>query len=406
MAKTPTPGVLKANKAFRYTVDLIFMNGSDNTSIDCRSIKSLVIDNNIDTNNMPIVYVTMHVDKKVVDKIVLNSNTALFNLTVYKYNELSSSSVKKKCIEGKFTYVIPDDVNKNNDIDYNDKTDDGAFGHTFKDISVGLLRLDHVDANKRFAELNLKDAKTGTIARSITGGCNNIVIEPFDTNKQFKQINIPAVDSTSKALSYLNDQSTFYSTPYRFYMGFDKTYLVSSSGNSISGNGDLCSSIIVKVKNIIADEANDEGYVLDDNNASIYVSQVNTQVYDNTISNKSVSSIRSISTSGASSETLKNKSDYAKKKTNNVRINNDNTNMQKNLVADANNNGFYFYFYKAGLDLGLFTINKKITVEHVDNYRRFNGKYLVYRVRDTLIREDETFSILTAVNLRKIGYAE
>jgi hypothetical protein len=406
MGIASTPGVLRANKAYRYKIELIFMHESGNISIDCRSIKSLVIDNNIDTNNMPIIYVTMHVDKKVIDKVVLNANSALFNLKVYKYNELSSSSVQRKCIDGKFTYIIPDDINKNNDIDYNDRTDDGAFGHTFKDISIGLLRLDHVDANKRFAELNLKDVKVGSIARSITGGCDNIVIEPFNTNKHFNQINIPAVDSTSKALSYLNDQSTFYSTPYRFYMGFDKSYLVSSSGNTVASNDDLCSSIIIKVKNIIADEANDEGYVLDGDNASIYVSQVNTQVYDNTISNKSVSSIRSISTSGANSETLKNKSDYAKKKTNNVRLNNDNSNMQKNLVADANNNGFYFYFYKAGLDIQLFSINKKITVEHVDNYRRFNGKYLVYRVRDTLIREDDTFAILTAVNLRKIGYAE
>jgi hypothetical protein len=404
-SKGLSTGTLKANKALRYKAEVIYL-GAKNTEIDEKSIKSIVIDHNIDVNHMPIIYITMHLDKKLVDKIVLNANKHLFSFSLYKYNDLKKSSSKKKCISGKFTYIIPDDINKNNDIDYNDNSSKTAYGNTFRDISIGLIRIDHVDANKLYTELNLSDSSAAAIARSITAKCSNLVIEPFNNNKKFKAINIPAVDSTSKSLNYLNDQSTFYSTPYRFYMDFNKSYLISSSGNAIKSTNDLCSSICIKVKNIIADEANDEGYVLDNDNASIYVSQASTQVYDNTISNKSVSKIRSISSTSVSTKSLKNKASYTKDKIANVRLNNDNTKMESNLIADVNNNGFYFFFYKFGLDLDLFTINKKITVEHVDNYKKFNGKYLVYRIREMLVREDESFALLTAVNLRKIGYTE
>jgi hypothetical protein len=360
----------------------------------------------MDKNSYPIIYINMQIDKKIADSIILNANKCLFSFNLYKYNDLKESSSAKKCVEGKFTYIIPDDANKNKDIDYNEATEKTAYGSTFRAISIGLIRLDHVEANKRTTELNLMDTDAITCARKITENCSNLVLEPFNNNKRFDSLTIKAQDSAKMALNYLNNQSVFYETPFRFYMDYKRSYLISSKGNSVKSSNDLCSSVSIRVRNIIADDANDEGYTMKNDNATINVSYASTQVYDNTISNKSHTEIRGITSSGVSSQRLQNRAEYEKKKVVNIRLNNDNDTMAKNIKADIDNSGFFFYFMKAGLDLDLITMNKKITVEHVNEYKKFNGKYLVYRLREIFIREDDSFALLTAVNLKCIGYDE
>lgn len=52
--------------------------------------------------------------------------------------------------------------------------------------------------------------------------------------------------------------------------------------------------------------------------------------------------------------------------------------------------------------MDLFTINKKISIHHIDRYQDCNGDYLLYRKRECLIREDESFVLETIINMRKI----
>ena len=126
------------------------------------------------------------------------------------------------------------------------------------------------------------------------------------------------------------------------------------------------------------------------------------KLYDNTIANKSYNKLKEISSTGITEKTLSNSASYSTDKVHRVRLNNDNENMIYNIEADRNNKNILVYFSKTDLDMDLFTINKKISIHHIDRYQDCNGDYLLYRKRECLIREDESFVLETIINMRKI----
>ena len=397
---------INVNRVYNYDIKMQYVNGKDKEDIRTTYIRNLIIDHNIDRNIMPIIYVTMYLDKSIVDKLIANANSGTIILKIYKVNIIQNST-NSLIFEDKFTYYLPDDINKKVDIDSEEDVKNSG-NDNYRDISIGLLSLDHVNTNKVFTELNLKDATIQDVARLVTKNCKNLVMETFDTNRSNDNLIIPAVDSVNKALEYLNNQSTFYNTAYRFYMDFKRSYLVSSSGNHIASKNDSSGPINITVHNNIKDESTDVGYTKSSNGSvKISVPYANTQVYDNTIANKVQSKIRGISSTGSNTKSLANTSSYSKDKVINMRINNDNKKMVNNLANTADNSDFFLFFHKSGLDLDLFTINKKITVTYeIDQYKKFSGDYLVYRIKHSFTRTDEEFELTTFVDLRKIGYIE
>lgn len=397
---------INVNRVYNYDIKMQYVNGKDKEDIRTTYIRNLIIDHNIDRNIMPIIYVTMYLDKSIVDKLIANANSGTIILKIYKVNIIQNST-NSLIFEDKFTYYLPDDINKKIDIDSEEDVKNSG-NDNYRDISIGLLSLDHVNTNKVFTELNLKDATIQDVARLVTKNCKNLVMETFDTNRSNDNLIIPAVDSVNKTLEYLNNQSTFYNTPYRFYMDFKRSYLVSSSGNHIASKNDSSGPINITVHNNIKDESTDVGYIKNsDGSVKISVPYANTQVYDNTIANKGQSKIRGISSTGSNTKSLANTSSYSKDKVVNMRINNDNKKMVNNLANTADNSDFFLFFHKSGLDLDLFTINKKITVTYeINQYKKFSGDYLVYRIKHSFTRTDEEFELTTFIDLRKIGYIE
>jgi hypothetical protein len=354
---------------------------------------------------MPLVYLNLNIDKKLIDHMIKNCDTNLFALAIYKYDDLTDSKENIECFCKKFTYFLPNDVNQNDSIDYNEKTNEENMENTYKAVSIGLLCIDHVNLNKKSIEINAKNTSMNDMVKYIMKDFYPLVLETFSNNKNFSQLILPVKDSVRKALKALNDYWVFYDTPYRYYQDFNCTYVISSSGKSIDNKIDKYGSVVVQIKDILDSEANDIGFI--DNKSSkayeIPVSYADTQVFDNTIANKSKSSIKAVTSSGTTTSKLNNTASYSKEKTVSTRLNNDNDNMIKNIEADSNNSNFFLYFSKNDLDTNIFTINKKISVNHIDAYKEFNGTYLLSRKREVYSREDESFIMTSMINLHMIG---
>jgi hypothetical protein len=231
-----------------------------------------------------------------------------------------------------------------------------------------------------------------------------MIIEPFSYNTEFDQLIMPAQDSVKAALQFLNDFRVFYYTPYRYYNDFNYTYIISSSGRATEKRGELYSSVIIDIKDIDDNTANDVG-MIENKTSETYevpVNYVNTEVYDNTIVNKSKTKLKGISSTGASTVSLVNNASYMDEKVKNIRLNNDNENMVSNLEASDNNGNFLIYIAKNDLDMELFTINKRISIHNIERYQEYNGDYLLSRKRECFVREDDTFVLTTMLNLRRI----
>lgn len=393
---------------YKYKVELFFVNYSKKKTItveiDYEHIKSFTIDHNFESNNMPTIYMTLGLDKALIDDIILNCNTSLFTLALYKIDVLNDNQIESECFRDKFTYFLPDDVNKNDKLDYNDNNKEETSGSTFKEITIGLMSIKNINDNKKAIETTIRNTTMYDAVKYLLLHMDNVLIEPFNYNDTFTQLVIPSRDSVSKELSYLNDYRVFYKTPYRFYMDFDCTYLLSSSGKGIARNTDKYNDVIINIREIVDDDANDPGIMVNKStgNYNVVVSYLNTTVYDNTIVNKSRTEVRGITSNGSSKQSLVNTASYSTTKTSTVRLNNDNTNMLENIVNDNDASNVFIYLIKDDLDTDVFTINKKYNIYNIDRYKDNDGVYLLSRKREIYNREDENkFGMTMVLNFRK-----
>ena len=400
--------VLKTVEAYRYNISLHYLHVDKNiaTKIKNESLKSLIIDHNYDTNCMPTMYANLRLDKSLVDDMIKHQNDNLMIVALYKYDKNAQEKHETLCFRKKFIYFLPDNVNRMDPIDYNEVTEEEMKGNTYTSLTLGLLCLDHVNANKHRCEITARDTKQYDIVKYLVSHVKNLIIEPFTYNDRWKQIIIPSnnANSVNKALKFLNNQRVFYSTPYRYYQDYDYTYIISSSGKEIRRPTDIYTSILLAIKDVDNVSANNTGMITNKTTGTyeVHISYANTQVYDNTLINKSKDKIRGITSNGASDVLLTNTASYSDNKVVSMRLDNDNEHMIENIEAKMNSENFLLYFSKNDLDTNLFTLNKRISIHNIDRYREFNGTYLLYRKREVYLREDTSFTLSSMINLKRI----
>lgn len=400
----------KISMQYRYTIEMYYLDTINEKNVEIKNecLKMLVIDHNFMQNCMPVIMASLKLDKALVDDMIKNCNDNMIMLAINKYDDLTDDKQEVECIRKKFTYFLPKSANKNDPIDYNEVTEEENLGNTYTEVQIGLLCIDHINNNKHACEIMAKNNTIYDCVKYVTSHISRMIIEPFSYNSEFEQLIMPTKDSVKQALQFLNDFRVFYYTPYRYYNDFNYTYIISSSGRATEKQDELYSSIIIDIKDIDDASANDVGVIANKTSETyeVPVNYVNTEVYDNTIVNKSKTKLKGISSTGSDTKTLVNRASYMDEKTQSIRLNNDNTNMISNLEAVDNDGNFLVFISKNDLDMELFTINKRISIHNIERYQDYNGDYLLSRKRECFVREDNTFVLTTMLNLRRIERAD
>lgn len=427
--------------AYRYTIDLKYQGGGQDTYINAEQIKEIIIDHNYDINCMPVIYAMFTADRKLVDDMIKNQNNAYFILNISAFNQNSFFGSSTNALNVRCTYFINDDVNKTDPIDYTSSTgEEITQGNTFALVMAGLVCIDHVKNNKRNCAMTLRKCKSMDVVKRITEHFDNMVIEDFEFNDEYEQLIIPSKesDSVSKTLEFLNNKRVFYSTPYRFYQDFDATYLVSSSGKAVSkgkssggglggvvagllGAGSLGSlfggsgdELNIQVSDIDDMTTALSGVVMNllsgllglggstSNGMKIGLNYGYVQVIDSTITNKRKSKLRATSSEGSTDQDLAVSSTILTNAPKTSRMNNDNEHMKDNIKAAEDSSNYFLSFTKPDLDTTVFSINKSITINNNQRYKDLNGRYLLFRKQETYVRDADTFLLRTFINLRRI----
>lgn len=396
----------KSNRVFcwKYKIELTYIDtiNNKNTKLKNECLKSLIIDNNYEKNCMPVLYMNLSLDRAFVDNMISGENSNLFVVSLYKYNDLENSPVDLPCFKRKFTYYLPDDINKNDTIDYTDKYSGETAGNTYKNVTMGLMCIDHINNNRKAVELNTKDTCMYNMVRYLTSGFDNILIEPFDYNDTFDQFILPAHDSINKALQFLNNKRVFYKTPYRYYQDFNCAYIMSTNGKAVPRKDEKISTVIFDIKDIADVEANNDGVIMNTAkmNYRVIVNQIDTAVYYDSAQNKSKNLIRGITSTGKDVKALSNNAKYSSTKIHNIRLNNDNEHMMENIKAGMNTSNVYVNISKNNLDTTEITMNKKYLIHHKEQYKEYDGVYILCRKRELYMREDDTFRLNSILNFK------
>jgi hypothetical protein len=310
-------------------------------------------------------------------------------------------------INDKFIYFITGDIDESMGVEISEDNPNDA--DEVDTATLGLLSLDHVNKNKKSIN-GILTGKLSSIMYYIAGHLP-ILIEPPKTNTMMSNLVIPPINSVSKALQYLNSINVFYKTAYRFFIDFDKAYLISSSGRSIKCKGEDISTIMIVIHHEdYKPEAKIQGMNINKDH-SMYIMNVDSkdcELSDNHVSEKSYSKISATTTSGsqinASLSNISPKSSI-KPKTKSIRVMNDNGDIVDNMVSYLNTSAIQLLVQKVDIDSSKFTINKEYIIKADDAYNTelYNGRYILVRKRELYVREDDNFTMNVMLLFRKVS---
>ena len=402
------PNISTTNKNAIYkhkaTITTLFKGDKDPITLGFLRIKGFTIKYNYDNANMPVIYASVAMTHEQAQKFKDNQKEGTVLFTLKKYIEngdmpgLEVDVINEECV-----YFMPNSIAKDREQAVNpDRTED--YGYIF---SIGLIKADLITKSKvhKNGVIN-KGSMSAALCWILSD--HKLLIEPLEHNDQLKQVFIPPTDSTASVVKYLNSLSTFYDTPYRFFMDNDITYLLSSSGKGLKRKGDI--NTVVKIKLVKTyDEANMEGMGEDKENKMylIDVSASNADLYRANMADKMTSEVTTIDTVGeensASLTTGTNSPVDAKKTT--IRVSNKNSRMKDTMRINVLNNENILVVSKNKIDGSILTLNKIYYVDADEVYEKeeITGYYLLGSKMEVYAQEGNGYASSIMLVLKRIS---
>lgn len=393
---------------YKYSVEMRYNDKKTMTARLIREeyIKSIIIDRDYKNNNMPMIFVDISLSKKLLDDMKLNAATNFITLTIYKFiDNTTTQKIKTKYFQDRFAYFIQDDVNYQDSLDMlNDDTKENE--DAYKNITIGLMKIDNINDNKKSFNTVLKNTTMINAVHYATSHMK-MVIEKFDYNDTLNELILEPTQSVSKTIQYLNSVKVFYSTPYRFFIDFDCTYLLSSRGKHVPKKGEGLGVVLIVIRDPLDQQANTTGMITNkaQGNYQIDINALDSNIYIDRVTEKGYTSITGVTTNEGVVGNAKlsvNKSEYSTDKASIVRLPNNNANMLKNIQASANSSSTTISINKNDLDSSIFTLNKRYLFRNYDKYSDKDGDFLLTRKRELFIREDDSFVMNTMMNFEQV----
>lgn len=391
---------------YRYSATAKFVLNEDSYDIDTFDIKSIVIDNDYDKNNMPLVYITASINRKVIDLMVQNQDSGKIILNIKRCVINSDMpDLYEDYILNDFVYFISNDINKNDEQDFEGENE--GREDLFKLTTIGLMCIDHINKNKRVVN-GIISGKLSSIMYYLVNHMK-IVIEPPTTNKMMKQMILPPIYSVSKSLEYVNSLQTFYNTGYRYYTDFDCSYLISRSGKAVPKKGESITKVMITLKSSYDERSKIQGMLIDDTSSmyQLEIDAIDCDLSDTYLSDKSYTKIKSTNTSGESNSAELSDNivgNVVSKKNKHIRVLNDNDMILDNIKSKLDTSAVQLVVQKTDIDSSVLTINKEYSIKADEVYKTdaYDGRYLVIRKRELLIREDDNFRMATMLLMEKL----
>ena len=95
------------NEVFKYKTVMTFINHkSELTEIPMDNLSFFVIDKDYENTNMPVITMSVNLDRKLKDEMIQNMDESMISFQVYKYNEVETDDVGTCILSHLFIYII------------------------------------------------------------------------------------------------------------------------------------------------------------------------------------------------------------------------------------------------------------------------------------------------------------
>ena len=233
-----------------------------------------------------------------------------------------------------------------------------------------------------------------------------LLIEPISNTKTIDRFIVPPITSVTNLIKYFDDYFGLYSTPYRLFYDYDKTYLLSSSGNGIAQYGDEGYSVILNVNNTTKLESKLQGVEVDRKQKAYFidVDSKDISMYQDEATDKNFNTIITVDGNGNYKKVKLNTEniDTTKEKTLVERVHNDNLEIANKMKRIIEDKSICVNVVKTEIDTSKITINKEYIIRNFDKLGYRNGKFLLSRKREIYTLDNDNFILSCIMTFRKI----
>lgn len=385
--------VNETKKTYKAIIDLAFEYENKREKIDSANIAYLMIESNYEKNVLPVIYLSLSVDSVLFSKMLKYKNTSgKIYLNIKKKNANSKTSLAKSIMSGKFTYVM-----SNNDPNYFSDLNN-VSPDSYKRIMIGLVDSEMLNKSRENYDGIYQNIDQNTFIALALSNLGKTIVEQLKYNELYDQIIIPGIQSRYKLIEYIFDMNNFYDTNFRFFMDFDRSYLLSKEGNAVHTDGEL-DNIIINIKQVTAKESYYDGLEIKNGAYYMYVNSNNVRnTYDDgsdKIANEIISVDEDEDTYSTNLNINKSENSTSKK----IYVRDSNGALLKNELEE---NSMIIELIKQHIDPSIFTLNKSILINN-SNEPDKNGKYIMAYKREFFKGASGEFIITCNIGLKRVS---
>lgn len=394
--------VKKKQSTYSYDISMTYVNGNKQTSIDKKSISMILIEYDYDNNNAPIILVNLNLKVPVYNDMIKHCKSGKVYLNITIYTDGKTNAIKKNYIKEQFSYFFS---SSNLETDEDLIKDSGSNDTTYRKSTIGLIKSELVDNNKKIMNNIFKNTNMSSIIHFYTNHMK-MVIEPFDNNPVYNLFIVPPIEGISKLLKFLNESGSFYKTTYRYFMDFNKTYLLSTKGKAIDINDGTHNTIKFNIINDNGIHECEDGMTRDDDN-KIYIVEINAgdfHLTKNNVTEKKYNKLYGVDSMGnKSSRKLDiNNEKGSSSKTHIVRVFNDNLDYLESMASEIENTSAVITLAKGNIDMSLIVPYKEYRISNTKQYKDLDDKYLLVSKREVIIQNDGDFSCSASMSFKRV----
>lgn len=397
----------KKGEQYNYKIVLKYIDSTNvEVEIDSTQIQYILIDKDFDNINMPVISIFGSIEKNILDDMIKNMNSNLVTLGIYKYdNTNQSDNITDKYFNDRFIYIINEDLSKTDKLDNPDGIDSKTGNRQYKEVNIFLIQQDAVNNNRQTFNGVYHNASMNSLILQISNYLGKVLLEPIKYDTKYTQVIIPPIDSVSNYIRYLNDNlGVFYDTPYRFFIDFDATYIVSSSGNAVRARNQYTYTIAIDIKEIDVNISEEQGAYVDLNTGkyTIAIDTSKVEYTKNNVTNKMVNKVTVINAKGDvfEQEISDNQARITSTINQVLSITNNDQNVINPISSNIEANNVNLTIVKNDLDASLFTINKEYIIND-PLHESYSGRYILAQTKQLFIKQNGNFIMSTVLSFRK-----
>lgn len=394
-------------KVYKGSIKVTFLyKGKTKIVINDDQIVYLMIESNYNNSHiLPIIYLSVSIDNDLYNKITEDSSASKFNINIKKKNAMSKSSVQQKVISENFNYVT-----SSNSVNYTSILNEGAKevsgnsktasnDQSYRTLMIGLVSIKQTNALRKNFNGIYNNIDTSTLLAIALEGTETIVETPKH-NTNYESYYVSPVTTRFQMINALFKRNPFYDTQFRYFMDFDRSYLLSKDGKAVQVAKGTPQNVIIDIKDITDTDAYKEGFTEANGSYVVYINSSDVSIIENNSTEKVTTNIVAVDddTSGTLSTGIDgNTSEDSDTKVTYVRANN-----AKVVRNDIESNNVLIQLIKRNIDTAIFTPNRSITIRNFVGNEKFNGNYVLLSKKEVYKLNAGEFTIACTVSLSRV----